>query len=152
MRLLTGQPMDLALAARNYLAETEQAGAKVYVSNLVVLHARPVKIVLHQPSVSNTIATMSDSNDPNDAIAKAIAHLAQVVGRRIGELTTAVQELSGHVKVIAEGHPEGLSPIDLLIHRLETGTAGIKEEIHSAAEAISQVALNLEEMAEDKHK
>ena len=39
MRLPTGQPMDLALAARNYLAETEQAGAKVYVSNLVVLEA-----------------------------------------------------------------------------------------------------------------
>ena len=39
MRLLTGQPRGLALAARNYLAETEQAGAKVYVSNLVVLEA-----------------------------------------------------------------------------------------------------------------
>jgi predicted nucleic-acid-binding protein len=39
MRLLTGQPVDLAHAAKCYLAETEQAGAKVYVSNLVVLKA-----------------------------------------------------------------------------------------------------------------
>lgn len=39
MRLLTGQPQDLAEAARNYLAEIEQAGAKVFVSNLVVLEA-----------------------------------------------------------------------------------------------------------------
>ena len=39
MRLLTGQPVGLALAARSYLAETEQVGAKVYVSNLVVMEA-----------------------------------------------------------------------------------------------------------------
>ena len=39
MRLLTGQPLDLATTARNYMAETEQAGAKVFVSNLVVLEA-----------------------------------------------------------------------------------------------------------------
>lgn len=39
MRLLTGQPQDLAEAARQYLAEVEQAGAKVFVSNLVVLEA-----------------------------------------------------------------------------------------------------------------
>ncbi len=39
MRLLTGQPMDLAIIARRYMAETEQAGAKVFVSNLVVLEA-----------------------------------------------------------------------------------------------------------------
>lgn len=39
MRLLTGQPVGLAHAARNYLAETEQVGAKVYVPNLVVLEA-----------------------------------------------------------------------------------------------------------------
>jgi predicted nucleic-acid-binding protein len=39
MRLLTGQPQDLAEAARNYLAEVEQSGAKVFVSNLVVLEA-----------------------------------------------------------------------------------------------------------------
>lgn len=39
MRLLTGQPQDLSLAARSYMAEVEQAGAKVVVSNLVVLEA-----------------------------------------------------------------------------------------------------------------
>jgi len=39
MRLLTGQPMGLAIIARRYMAETEQAGAKVFVSNLVVLEA-----------------------------------------------------------------------------------------------------------------
>ncbi len=39
MRLLTGQPQDLAETARHYLAEVEQSGAKVFVSNLVVLEA-----------------------------------------------------------------------------------------------------------------
>ena len=39
MRLLTGQPLDLATAARRYMAETEQAGARVFVSNLVILEA-----------------------------------------------------------------------------------------------------------------
>ncbi|MEO8614200.1 MAG: PIN domain-containing protein [Luteolibacter sp.] len=39
MRLLTGQPLDLATAARRYMAETEQAGAKVCVANLVILEA-----------------------------------------------------------------------------------------------------------------
>lgn len=39
MRLLTGQPLDLATIARGYMTETEQAGAKVFVSNLVVLEA-----------------------------------------------------------------------------------------------------------------
>lgn len=39
MRLLTGQPPDLARAARSYMAEIEQAGAKVFVSNLVVMEA-----------------------------------------------------------------------------------------------------------------
>lgn len=39
MRLLTGQPQDLAIAARNYMAEIDQAGAKVFVSNLVVMEA-----------------------------------------------------------------------------------------------------------------
>ncbi len=39
MRLLTGQPLDLAATARHYMAETEQAGAKVFVSNLVILEA-----------------------------------------------------------------------------------------------------------------
>ena len=39
MRLLTGQPLDLATTARNYMAETEQVGAKVFVSNLVVMEA-----------------------------------------------------------------------------------------------------------------
>ena len=39
MRLLTGQPQDLATAARRYMAETEQSGAKVFISNLVVLEA-----------------------------------------------------------------------------------------------------------------
>ena len=37
MRLLTGQPVDLAMAARRYMEETERAGGKVFVSNLVVL-------------------------------------------------------------------------------------------------------------------
>jgi predicted nucleic-acid-binding protein len=39
MRLLIGQPQDLAAAARGYMAEIEQSGAKVFVSNLVVLEA-----------------------------------------------------------------------------------------------------------------
>lgn len=39
MRLLTGQPAELSSAARAYMAETEQAGAKVFVSNLVVMEA-----------------------------------------------------------------------------------------------------------------
>jgi predicted nucleic-acid-binding protein len=39
MRLLTGQPIDLAEAARRFMAETEAAGSKVFVSNLVVLEA-----------------------------------------------------------------------------------------------------------------
>ena len=39
MRLLTGQPQDLSVAARHHMAEVEQAGAKVFVSNLVVLEA-----------------------------------------------------------------------------------------------------------------
>jgi predicted nucleic-acid-binding protein len=39
MRLLTGQPLDLSKVARRYLAEIEAAGAKVFVSNLVVLEA-----------------------------------------------------------------------------------------------------------------
>lgn len=39
MRLLTGQPQDLSLAARTYMAGIEQAGVKVHVSNLVVLEA-----------------------------------------------------------------------------------------------------------------
>lgn len=39
MRLLTGQPQDLAHAARCYLGEVERSGAKVFVSNLVVLEA-----------------------------------------------------------------------------------------------------------------
>ena len=37
MRLLTGQPDNLAMTARRYMAEIEQAGARVFVSNLVVL-------------------------------------------------------------------------------------------------------------------
>lgn len=39
IRLLTGHPSDLAQAARFYLAETEQSGSKVYVSNLVIMEA-----------------------------------------------------------------------------------------------------------------
>lgn len=39
MRLLTGQPQELSLLACSYMAEVEQAGAKVVVSNLVVLEA-----------------------------------------------------------------------------------------------------------------
>ena len=39
MRLLTGQPEGQAVAARRYMAEVEEAGAKVYVSNLVVMEA-----------------------------------------------------------------------------------------------------------------
>jgi predicted nucleic-acid-binding protein len=39
MRLLTGQPLDLATVARSYMAETERAGAKVFVSNLVIMEA-----------------------------------------------------------------------------------------------------------------
>lgn len=37
MRLLTGQPHDLARVARNYMDEVARSGAQVYVSNLVVL-------------------------------------------------------------------------------------------------------------------
>jgi predicted nucleic-acid-binding protein len=37
MRLLTGEPLNLATAARAYMAEISQAGAKVFVSNLVVM-------------------------------------------------------------------------------------------------------------------
>jgi len=39
MRLLTGQPNELSVAARSYMADVEQAGAKVFVSNLVVMEA-----------------------------------------------------------------------------------------------------------------
>jgi predicted nucleic-acid-binding protein len=39
MRLLTGQPVLLAVAAREYLAEVEEAGEAVFVSNLVVSEA-----------------------------------------------------------------------------------------------------------------
>jgi predicted nucleic-acid-binding protein len=39
MRLLTGQPLDLSEVARTYMADVEQAGAKVFVSNLVVMEA-----------------------------------------------------------------------------------------------------------------
>lgn len=39
MRLLTGQPLDLTSVARNYMAETERSGAKVFVSNLVIMEA-----------------------------------------------------------------------------------------------------------------
>jgi predicted nucleic-acid-binding protein len=39
MRLLTGQPSELAHVARVYLAETEQLKAKVYVPNLVIMEA-----------------------------------------------------------------------------------------------------------------
>jgi predicted nucleic-acid-binding protein len=39
MRLLTGEPREHADAARRFMAETEQAGANAYVSNLVVLEA-----------------------------------------------------------------------------------------------------------------
>lgn len=39
MRLLTGQPLDLTTVARNYMAETERSGAKVFVSNLVIMEA-----------------------------------------------------------------------------------------------------------------
>ncbi len=39
MRLLTGQPAPLAVAAREYLAEVEESGAVVFVSNLVVSEA-----------------------------------------------------------------------------------------------------------------
>lgn len=39
VRLLTGHPHDLSLAARTFLAGMEQEGAKVFVSNLVVLEA-----------------------------------------------------------------------------------------------------------------
>jgi predicted nucleic-acid-binding protein len=39
MRLLTGQPADLSSAARSYMAGVEQAGARVFVSNLAVLEA-----------------------------------------------------------------------------------------------------------------
>jgi len=38
-RLLTGQPFDLAATARAFMAETESLGAKVFVSNLVVMEA-----------------------------------------------------------------------------------------------------------------
>jgi len=43
MRLLTGQPPVLATAARCYLAEIEEGGATVLVSNLVVMEAYLVK-------------------------------------------------------------------------------------------------------------
>jgi predicted nucleic-acid-binding protein len=39
MRLLTGQPHDLATTARVFMAETEVSGTKVFVSNLVVMEA-----------------------------------------------------------------------------------------------------------------
>ena len=39
MRLLTGQPADLAEVAREYLAEVDESGAVVHVSNLVVSEA-----------------------------------------------------------------------------------------------------------------
>jgi len=39
MRLLTGQPSELAHVARVYLDETEQLKAKVYVPNLVIMEA-----------------------------------------------------------------------------------------------------------------
>ena len=39
MRLLTGQSQDLSKVARRFLAEIEAAGAKVFVSHLVVLEA-----------------------------------------------------------------------------------------------------------------
>lgn len=39
MRLLTGQPVLLAETAREYLAEVEEGGAAVFVSNLVVSEA-----------------------------------------------------------------------------------------------------------------
>lgn len=39
MRLLTGQPLDLSEVARIYMAGVERAGAKVFVSNLVVMEA-----------------------------------------------------------------------------------------------------------------
>ena len=39
MRLLTGLPDDQAGAARHFMAETETAGSKVFVSNLVILEA-----------------------------------------------------------------------------------------------------------------
>ncbi len=39
MRLLTGQPQTLATIALRYMDETEKAGAKVFVSNLVILEA-----------------------------------------------------------------------------------------------------------------
>ncbi len=39
MRLLTGQPMELASLARSFMAETERSGAKVFVSNLVIMEA-----------------------------------------------------------------------------------------------------------------
>ncbi|MES2922810.1 MAG: PIN domain-containing protein [Verrucomicrobiota bacterium] len=39
MRLLTGQPAHLAEVAREYLAEVDQSGAVVHVSNLVVSEA-----------------------------------------------------------------------------------------------------------------
>jgi len=39
MRLLTGQPVPLAVLARGYLAEVEESGSVVFVSNLVVSEA-----------------------------------------------------------------------------------------------------------------
>jgi predicted nucleic-acid-binding protein len=39
MRLLTGEPSDLAIAARHYMAETVAAKSQVFVSNLVVMEA-----------------------------------------------------------------------------------------------------------------
>jgi len=39
MCLLTGQPLDLATIARDYMAEIDASGAKVFVSNVVVMEA-----------------------------------------------------------------------------------------------------------------
>ena len=39
MRLLTGQPAPLAEVAREHLAEVEESGSVVFVSNLVVSEA-----------------------------------------------------------------------------------------------------------------
>lgn len=39
VRLLTGQPQDQFEVARDHLAEVHQAGARVFVSNLVVMEA-----------------------------------------------------------------------------------------------------------------
>lgn len=39
LRLLTGEPEPLAAVAREFLAEVEEAGAALYVSNLVIAEA-----------------------------------------------------------------------------------------------------------------